>query len=796
MGRLKRFGVAAVCVLCAVPVGGGSVVSAVAWRTMAGTPITEGAVLVSGVSPLESVPVVSALAVDSSGTVYVLDRVAEKLMSFTPGQPLSVVIGARGAGDAADQLRDPRGIAVDAMDRVYVADTGNSRVLRFTPGDVVPEVMAGGAGVFFAPRAVVFDELDRMYVLDTGGVVRRFSSFGAGVVGEMVGDGNVAGIQASDSEGLVVGPGEDPEVFVADTGNDRVLTWNAGVGAVLVTIDEPAQLARHADAVLVAARGEHRVVSVREGSVQVVAGDGGATRSASSTPQVGAVAVGADGRVLVGEDGRVSRWENGVMDVLIGEEGAASPGSVAAIDVTASGTTYVLDAHQLTRRARGAVIAEVLAGAGTPGFPMQPAGLSVAENGDVFVSDGASHQVLQLSGAAFQPVAGTGVAGGSLAELRYPRGVAVDARGVLYIADTGNHRVLRWVVGAGSGVPIGTGEGAGLSEFSSPADVDVTLDGDVVVADTGNDRIVRWGEGGGEGEVLAGAGIPSSAMLSAPVSVAVAADGSLRVVSATPGEVLSWVPRMSSGVSVFSKEVLSAPVSVATDGDSRTYVADAHHGSVLAERLDPMLELSVIPDRVESGGAFSPSVTASPGAVMTWAAAPNEVCVNDGATVFVVGPGTCSVSVAVSGAWWRDAYAVQSFAVLPALDPVQPPSVEAPNSEPVPETVTVPLEEQAPPAAMEPHAVVRPRALAARCQARGRSVACSAKRPAAFKNAAKVSVSVVCKSAGSSRTKKVSSRLSTVRVSVGLKRGSWTCAVVMRQAGAAAERAPWRVKIR
>jgi hypothetical protein len=389
---------------------------------------------------------------------------------------------------------------------------------------------------------------------------------------------------------------------------------------------------------------------------------------------------------------------------------------------------------------------------------------------------------MQLSGGSFLTVAGTGAAGSSPAELRGPRGVAVDDQGALYIADAGNHRVLRWVVGADSGVPIGTGEGAGLSEFSSPADVDVTLDGDVVVADTGNNRILRWADGADEGEVLAGAGIPSSAVLRAPVSVAVVADGSLRVVSATSGDVLSWVPRTISGVSVFAKEVLSAPVSVAVDGDSRTYVADAHHGSVIAERPDPLLELSVIPDQVESGAAFSPSATA----------APSEVCVNDGATVFVVGPGTCSVSVSVSDAWWRDAYAVRNFTVLPALDPIQPPAVELPRATPV----TEPSEEQAPPVVEEPSARARPSALSARCSARGRNVTCAAKRPAAFKNTAKVSVSVACKSAGSSRTKKVSSRLSTVRVSVGLKRGSWTCAVVMRQAGAVAERVPWRVKIR
>lgn len=800
MGRLGRIGVAVLCGLIVSPASAPEAAKAAAWRTQPGTPISETAVLVAGVSPLESVPVVSSLAVDSGGTVYVLDRVAQKLLSFTPGQPLSVVIGTRGGGDAADQLSAPRGVAVDALDRVYVADTGNARVLRFTPGEATPETVAGGTGVFVAPRAVAFDELDRMYVLDAEGVVLRFAGFGNGISGERVADGVVAGIASLDPEGLAVGGGEDPDVFVSDTGNDRVLVWRGGAGAVLQTMREPAQMVRHADGVIVAARGEHQALFANVDGVQVIAGDGGATRSQSSIPLVGAVAVDPENRVLTGEDGRVARWESGVMEVLIGEESASTPPSVVAIDATDDGSTYVLDAQQLKRRTRGALVDEVLADSSTPGFPSAPAGVAVAENGDVFISDGAAHRVVRLSGGSFQPVAGSGTAGSSNAELRDPHGIAVDAQGTLYIADTGNDRVVRWAEGAGAGYIIGTGAGSGLSQLSSPHDVDVTPDGDVVVADTGNDRVVRWAEGVDEGEVLAGAGVPMSSALPGPVSVAVAPDGTLRIATSPTGAVLTWTPRSPAGVVMFARDVVSAPVSVTADTAARTYVADSHHGSVIAERLDPQLTIMPIADRREGSAPLVLEATAPTAATLTWVVAPSEVCVNDASTVLLVGRGTCEVSVSLSDAWWREMVVTTSFLVLAAPQAPSPPQEPQPEAPGLlsPEVVEVPAQEIAVAPPMQEVAVPTEKlnTLTARCSARGRNATCSAKRPAAFSRTGKVSVTMTCSKGASRQTKKLSTRLSTIRVTVALKRGTWSCSLTMRQGSEVARRTPWRVRVR
>jgi len=91
-----------------------------------------------------------AVAVDSSGNVYVTDTVNNRVLEyfapiltssqkadrvlgqadFTSGFP-NRAIGLAAATPAANTLRGPRGVAIDSADNVYVADTLNRRVLEY-----------------------------------------------------------------------------------------------------------------------------------------------------------------------------------------------------------------------------------------------------------------------------------------------------------------------------------------------------------------------------------------------------------------------------------------------------------------------------------------------------------------------------------------------------------------------------------------------------------------------------------------------------------------------------------------
>ena len=147
-------------------------------------------------------------------------------------------------------------------------------------------------------------------------------------------------------------------------------------------------------------------------------------------------------------------------------------------------------------------------GYGTTAALTGPSGLAFDASGDLFVSNTGENVVLEFAynaSTATYPsvgtvVAGTGEGGSFPDELLQPKGIAIDANGDLFIADTGNNRVEEYTYAsstetyAASGTEVaGTGEvGAGASQLSSPNDVVLDGAGDLLVADTGNQRVMEY----------------------------------------------------------------------------------------------------------------------------------------------------------------------------------------------------------------------------------------------------------------------------------------------------------------
>jgi sugar lactone lactonase YvrE len=181
------------------------------------------------------------VAVAQDGTVYVADAgESNRIRKVTSEGAVTTLAGSRegfadGAGAAA-AFNTPSALALDASGNLYVADTGNNRVRKVTPEGVVTTIAGDGAegfregsaaqAQFNAPVGVAVDKDGNVYVADTyndrirlitkEGLVRTLAGAGAPAYA----DGASASASFDTPCGVAVS--DAGEVYVADTGNDRL----------------------------------------------------------------------------------------------------------------------------------------------------------------------------------------------------------------------------------------------------------------------------------------------------------------------------------------------------------------------------------------------------------------------------------------------------------------------------------------------------------------------------------------------------------------------------------------------
>ena len=108
---------------------------------------------------------------------------------------------------------------------------------------------------------------------------------------------------------------------------------------------------------------------------------------------------------------------------------------------------------------------------------------AVISDGDVFLSDTFSHQVLRLD----MQTGATKKWPNPDIKTAYPTGLAIDGNRLL-VCDSWNHRLLALDMSGNLVASIGE-YGSGESSFDSPESVSLSPDGHIWVADMGNDRI-------------------------------------------------------------------------------------------------------------------------------------------------------------------------------------------------------------------------------------------------------------------------------------------------------------------
>lgn len=169
---------------------------------------------------------------------------------------------------------------------------------------------------------------------------------------------------------------------------------------------------------------------------------------------------------------------------------------------------------------------------------LQPQGVTVSENGDLFVADSANHRVRKItSGGVVTTLAGDGQGfsdgQGAAAKFNSPRDVVVTKDDWVVVADCDNN-CIRSITPEGMVTTLAGGDtGGGNATFNCPSGVAIDNDGNVIVADTSNHRICRVTPAGqvstfaGNGAQGFSDGDGNAAQFNLPTSVAVDRDGSL-----------------------------------------------------------------------------------------------------------------------------------------------------------------------------------------------------------------------------------------------------------------------------
>ena len=156
----------------------------------------------NGIGTAASFDTPTAVAIDTSGNLYIADSNNYGIRKITPAGVTSYFAGYNGPGHLDGPgntaiFESPNGVAVDLSGNVYVAD--NNTIRKITPAGVVSS-LAGNAGSgstdgqgygasFNSPTGLAVDMSGNVYVADSGNnKIRKITP--AGVVSTFAGSGN------------------------------------------------------------------------------------------------------------------------------------------------------------------------------------------------------------------------------------------------------------------------------------------------------------------------------------------------------------------------------------------------------------------------------------------------------------------------------------------------------------------------------------------------------------------------------------------------------------------------------
>jgi subtilisin family serine protease len=160
------------------------------------------------------------MATDTSGNVWVSDRVHNRVQKLTGEGKYLLQFGSEGSGNG--QFKQPRGVATTSSGDLWVVDSGNDRVQKFnSKGEYLGQfgTSGSGSGQFNNPWGIAVAPDGSMWVSDTANDnVQKFTSSGTFILksgSKGSGDGQFIDPKGIDTDSA-------GEVWVADSGNSRM----------------------------------------------------------------------------------------------------------------------------------------------------------------------------------------------------------------------------------------------------------------------------------------------------------------------------------------------------------------------------------------------------------------------------------------------------------------------------------------------------------------------------------------------------------------------------------------------
>jgi len=420
--------------------------------TLAGTPGVRGSSDGTGPDAQFINPV--GIAADSTGNVFVADKINLTVRKISPAGAVTTVAGVPGDRGTADGSRNVArlfilgGAALDRSGNLYVAEWVNNTIRKIAPDGTVTTIAGqpgvygtadgvGTAATFMFPYALAFDANDNLWVGDLIGSLRKIAPDGTvtTVIPSSAGYFGI-GCLAIDGTGAIF---FGTSSAIRRRAPDGTITLFAGAPSEVGSADGPAATARfnyptglafdQAGNLFVADRNNNNIRKITaDGTVSTVAGLAPDYATGTTDGTLNAARFGFLGQIVSAPTGELY-----VADTV--------NSTIRKISRQGAVTTFAGKAGQ-----RGNVD-----GTGEQARLDSPYGIALASDGNLYVSDPATNTIRKITtSGAVTTLAGSadGAPGnedgtGTAARFNYPAGLVAGRDGNLYVADRNNHLIRR-----------------------------------------------------------------------------------------------------------------------------------------------------------------------------------------------------------------------------------------------------------------------------------------------------------------------------------------------------------------